>query len=343
VNNRKTRAALLGAVVSLCFISLLLKRVNLGEAWETLRRIDARLLLLPAAMGFLNYPLRALRWQLMFPRGARPDYGLTFRSFAIGTGTNNLVPGRAGDVARCMLIARDTSLTGSSLALGTLAMEKVLDGLALMAIVILACIFISPPGWLTKLIFAGVVVFGAALAVVFALRYRAHWFIGRVAEVLTTLRLHAMARKVPDLFASFAEGLSAISSLTLILWLAAITAVIWLTEAGLVWAIAKPLRLPLSMADSVVVAAVLGLGLMVPAGPASIGTYEFCVVAAMGLAGIASGSALAYAVLLHSWVFVATSFVGLACLAWAGLTLKQLTREEEAWVVRGAGAADERS
>lgn len=89
-----------------------------------------------------------------------------------------------------------------------------------------------------------------------------------------------------------------------------------------------------------VVAAVLGLGLMIPAGPASIGTYEFFVVAAMGLAGIASGSALAYAVLLHSWVFVISSIVGLACLAWAGLTLKQLAREEDSWTAQTVKADD---
>ena len=53
------------------------------------------------------------------------------------------------------------------------------------------------------------------------------------------------------------------------------------------------------------------------------------------------GSALAYALLLHAWVFVTTSVVGLACLAWAGLTLKQLARDEEAWAARGPGAAGE--
>jgi glycosyltransferase 2 family protein len=343
VSNRKIRSAVLGGLISLCFIGLLLKRVNLYDTWQTLRSIDARLLLLPLLMFALNYPLRALRWQLIFPRQARPRYWLTFRTFAIGTGSNNFVPGRAGDVARCVLISHDSSLAGSSLALATLAIEKVLDGLALLAIALLACVFISPPNWLTKLVIAAMFVFGGALAVMYAIRFKTEWFLTRVRTMLAAMHLSSWAKKATALFGSFNEGLNAVTSLAQMVCLTAITTLIWITEAGLVWTIARPLRLPLSLPYSVVVAAVLGLGLMVPAGPASIGTYEFFVVAAMGLAGIASGSALAYAVLLHAWVFVTTSLVGLACLAWAGLTLKQLAREEESWVERTASAADEGS
>jgi glycosyltransferase 2 family protein len=339
VNNRKVRSAVLGGLISLCFVGLLLKRVNLFDTWQTLRGIDARLLLLPLLMFALNYPLRALRWQLIFPRQTRPGYWLTFRTFAIGTGSNNFVPGRAGDVARCVLISHDSSLAGSSLALATLAIEKVLDGLALLAIVMLACVFISPPNWLTQLAIAAMFVFGGALAVMYAIRFKTEWFLTLVQTMLAAMHLSSWAKKATALFGSFNEGLHAVTSIAQMVCLTAITALIWITEAGLVWAIARPLRLPLSLPYSVVVAAVLGLGLMIPAGPASIGTYEFFVVAAMGLAGIASGSALAYAVLLHAWVFVTTSIVGLACLAWAGLTLQQLTREEDSWAHRAASAA----
>lgn len=330
---------MLGVMISLCFAGLLLKRANLYDTWQTLRSIEPRLLILPLLIGAPNYLLRALRWQLIFPRPARPGYWLTFRTYAIGTGSNNLVPGRAGDVARCVLISHDSSLAGSSLALATLAIEKVLDGFALLTIVLLACLYISPPNWLTRLALAGMIVFGGALAIMYAIRFKTEWFLACVDSILSALRLSSLAKKVMALFSSFNEGLNAVTSIPQMVCLTALTALIWSTEAGLVWAIARPLRLPLSFPYSVVVAAVLGLGLMVPAGPASIGTYEFFVVAAMGLAGIASGSALAYALLSHAWVFVTTSIVGLACLAWAGLTLKQLAQEEESWAER---AADER-
>jgi hypothetical protein len=142
-------------------------------------------------MFALKYPLRAFRWQLIFPRQARPGYRLAFRTFAIGIGrgTNNFVPGRAGDVARCVLISRDSRVTGTSLARATLAIEKVLNRLALLAIVLLAFVFISPPLWLTQLAIAAVVVFGGGLAVIYAIRFKPQWFLTMVQAILAAMHL----------------------------------------------------------------------------------------------------------------------------------------------------------
>ena len=315
--------------------------MNLYDTWQTLRNIDPRRLMVPLIMLSLNYPLRALRWQLIFPRQARPAYWSTFRTFAIGTGANNFVPGRVGDVARCVLISQDSSIAGSSLALATFAIEKVLDGLTLVAIVLLTCVYISPPAWLTKLAMASILVFAGALALIFVMRFRTQWFFTRVQAMLAATHLNALAKKATSLFLSFNEGLNGVTSIAQIVCLTGLTALIWITDAGGVWGIARALSVHLSLPYCLVVSAVIGLGLMVPAGPASIGTYEFFAMAAMGLAGIASGSALAYALLLHSWAFVTSSIVGLACLAWAGLTLKQLVLEEEVWEAQGAPIVNE--
>jgi uncharacterized protein (TIRG00374 family) len=331
MRNRKIQAAALGALISLCFIGLLLKRVNLSDTWQTLRNIDPRRLVVPLIMFALNYPLRALRWQLIFPRQARPAYWLTFRTFAIGTGTNNFVPGRAGDVARCVLISKDSSMAGISLALATVAVEKVLDGLMLIVVVLLTCLYISPPTWLMRLAISAIFVFGAALAIILLMRFRTQWFLIRVQGILAAMRLRSVAKKTTALFLSFNEGLNGVASVAQIVCLTALSALVWITDAGGAWGIARVLGLPLSPPYCLVISAVIGLGLMIPAGPASIGTYEFFAVAAIGLAGITSGSALAYALLLHSWALVTSSIVGLACLTWAGLTLKQLVREEEVW------------
>lgn len=332
--NRKILSAVLGGLISLCFLGLLLKSVNLHNTWQTLRGISPLRLLLPLLMLALNYPLRALRWQLTFPRQARPGYWLTFRSFAIGTGANNFAPGRVGDVARCVIISHDLSLSGSALALATFVVEKVLDGLALLVIVLLTCIYLRPPIWLTNLGIAATFVFVGALAVLYVFRFKPERFLTCLQAVLTMMGLSFLTKKATTLFVSFNEGLSAVASVAQMVRLTAITALIWITDAGIVWGIAKALSLPLSLPYSLVVTAVIGLGLIVPAAPAAIGTYEFFVVAALGLTGIASSNAFAYALLLHSWVFVTTSILGLACLAWTGLTLKQLAREEEAWEAR---------
>lgn len=340
VSKRRFQGAVLGGLISLCFVGLLLKRVSLDDAWRTLRILDARRLMLPLLMLALNYPLRALRWQLLFPAQVRPEYWPTFRTYAIGTGANNFAPARAGDVARCVLISRDSSLAGSSLALATFAIEKVLDGVTLLAIVLVACVYMKPPAWLSTLAIAAMVVFGGALACILVFRSKTDWLLARMRAVLSALRLGFLAKKATALFLSFYEGLNGIASTAQMMTLIALTALIWITDAGCVWGMAKAVDLSIALPYAMIVTAVIGLGLAIPAAPASIGTYEFFAVSALGLAGIASGSALACALLLHSWAFVTSSLVGLGCLAWVGLTPKQLVREEEAWEAQEATITD---
>jgi hypothetical protein len=57
------------------------------------------------------------------------------------------LPIRGGDVVRCFLIAREPSLSTAGTTLGTLGIEKIFDGLALFAVVVIGCLFLSPPQW----------------------------------------------------------------------------------------------------------------------------------------------------------------------------------------------------
>jgi uncharacterized membrane protein YbhN (UPF0104 family) len=108
-----------------------------------------------------------------------------------------------------------------------------------------------------------------------------------------------------------------------------ITAAIWTTEAGSIWGLAGALGLAVSLKSAVVASAILGLGLMIPAAPGGLGTYELFGTEAFKLAGIAASSALALTVVIHAWVFVANIAVGICLLAIKGITLSQLRNRLE--------------
>jgi uncharacterized membrane protein YbhN (UPF0104 family) len=99
--------------------------------------------------------------------------------------------------------------------------------------------------------------------------------------------------------------------------------------------------LGLSLQSSVVASAVLGLGLMIPAAPGGLGTYELFGTEAFKLAGINASSALALTVVIHAWVFVANIVVGILLLAIKGISLAQLKNRLE--VEPGSGPPIQRS
>jgi uncharacterized protein (TIRG00374 family) len=315
-----------GVLIGLGCLAILLRQVDLKQSWHALGRLNGPFLLIPLAVFFVNLPLRAWRWQLIFPSSSRPSLGACLTVLGIGNMANFLLPGRAGDLARCVLVGRAGSLTESSRTLATLAVEKVLDGLALVGMVLFAVWALHPPHWVLDLLRGSILIFGGALVLLVALRYRTRALIDSVRRAFRIVHLSSLEEEFDGLLTSFADGLSAVSSSGQMLTLLLMTAAIWSTEAGTIWGLARALGLAVSIKSAVVASAVLGLGLMIPAAPGGLGTYELFGTEAFKLAGIAASSALALTVVIHAWVFVANIVAGMCLLAVKGISLAQLKR-----------------
>lgn len=336
----RLQSAVLGVLIGLGCLAILLRQVDLKQSWATLGRLNGPFMLIPLAVFFLNLPLRAWRWQLIFPPSWRPGLGACLTVLGIGNMANFLLPGRAGDLARCVLVGRAGSLSESTRTLATLAVEKVLDGLALVAMVLFSVWALHPPHWVVALLRIAIGIFGGALVLLVILRYRTRVLVSYVRRAFRFVNLSSLEEKFDGLLTSFADGLSAVSSTGQVLTLLLLTAAIWATEAALVWGLAMALGLAVSLKSAVVASAVLGLGLMVPAAPGGLGTYELFGTEAFKLAGLAASSALALTVVIHAWVFVANIALGLCLLAVKGISLAQLRRrlEDEPDSKAGAGS-----
>ena len=237
---------------------------------------------------------------------------------------NFLLPGRAGDLTRCALVGPTGSLLESSRTLATLALEKVLDGLALIAMVVFSIWVMQPPVWVFTLVRVATLIFGAALALLLILRFRTRVLGDLVRRGFRRVRLSSFEEKFDHLLSSFSDGLAAITSAKHMLILLLLTGAIWTTESALIWGLARALGLAVTLKSAVVASAILGLGFMIPAAPGGLGTYELFGTEAFKIAGVAASSALALTVVIHAWVFVANVLTGIVLLGAKGLSLAQL-------------------
>lgn len=320
----RVQSAVVGVLIGLGCIAILLRQVDLKQSWHALGRLNGPFLLVPLAVFFVNLPLRAWRWQLIFPSSSRPSFGSCLTVLGIGNMANFLLPGRAGDLARCVLVGRAGSLSEGSRTLATLVVEKVLDGLALVGMVLFAVWALSPPHWVLDLLRVALLIFGGALLLLVILRYRTRALINSVRRGFRIVHLSSLEERFDGLLTSFADGLSAVSSAGQMLTLLLMTAAIWTTEAVTIWGLAAALGLAVSLKSAVVASAVLGLGLMIPAAPGGLGTYELFGTEAFKLAGIAASSALALTLVIHAWAFLANITLGSCLLAVKGISLAQL-------------------
>jgi len=325
----RIQPAAVGVLIGLGCLAILLRQVDLKQSWNTLGKLKGPFLVVPLVVFVVNLPLRALRWRLIFPFSRQPSLGACLMVLGIGNMANFLLPGRAGDLARCVLLGPTSSLNDSSRVLATLAVEKVLDGLALVGMVLFSIWALHPPHWVLDLLRIAILLFGSAVVLLILLRYQTRTLIAYLRQAFRIVHLSSLEKQLDSLLTSFVDGLSAVGSAGQMLALLLVTAMIWSTEAALIWGLARTLGVTVSLKSAVVASAVLGLGLMIPAAPGGLGTYELFGTEAFKLAGIAASSALALTLVIHAWVFVANIAVGICLLAVKGISLAQLRNRLE--------------
>lgn len=90
-------------------------------------------------VGLLSHLFRALRWKLMLePMGIKPTTANTFFAVMIGYLTNLALP-RAGEVAKCTVLARYEKVPADKM-IGTIVAERAFDVVCLALIIFLAFI-----------------------------------------------------------------------------------------------------------------------------------------------------------------------------------------------------------
>ncbi len=318
----------IGIAVSLAAVGLVLWLADPRQALRHLARVDWRHLLIPAAATAAGFCLRARRWQAIFPPTQRPTYGRSFNAMSIGLMANNFLPLHGGEFLRCGLVQKGITVAGSGVALSTVGLERILDGLMLAGVLLASLALINTPVWLWRLALASAALFTGVVVLLVALyhfedslRHGLERLLGRVAPRLAGL--------VAGAGQWLHEVLASVASLRLLAWLLLLSVGMRLGEAATIWGLALALGLPLDLGQILLMQSVLGLGLIIPAAPGYIGTYEALVVAVLDVFGVGADAALALALLMHAWLLCSTTVLGMAALSMEGLSLAQLRRARQ--------------
>src|SRR5438034_8539406 len=135
---------LVGLLLTVVFLYLALSRVDLAAFGEELRRVDYRWFVPSALCTLAGYALRTIRWQLILSGAARAPLSTLFPVLIMGFATNNLLPGRLGEFWRAYLLGRKRNVR-KTFALASVVVERVFDGLTLIALLAIVSMAIQLP------------------------------------------------------------------------------------------------------------------------------------------------------------------------------------------------------
>ena len=268
---RKRRAAI-GLAVSLLFIALLLWRVDFAELGDAFAEARPAWLVLAFGVYLVALWARGARWRLALRGVADVSTNDATALVVIGYAANNVLPMRAGELVRVQLL-HDRHDADRARALGTIVLERVLDGLVL-ALFLAAVIALAGGSGALRALAAAAGAGFAALALGLML-------LGpRLArdEALAARLLAPAPRRLRDLaaprLARLIEGLTAVRGARAWAAILAVTAASWALEAAMYWLVGIGMGLRLDAPLYLAVCGAANLAIAVPWTSGGIGPFE---------------------------------------------------------------------
>lgn len=327
---------IVGALISIALLWWTLHDVSLNEVWQHLGRVRPLPLLGTIVLATASFPLRTVRWRyLLRYEGSSLAFTPLWHATAIGFMANNILPARAGELARAYTARRLTPVRFST-AFASIAVERVMDGIilvALLAIAIWAGGF--APGTavggftLGGIAQSGAVLFAGLLVVALVL---VHWPgpALRVADwIARRVFSDRWAAWLMETLRGMLAGLDALRSAgrfaAITLW----SLVVWLVTATSFWLgfVAFGIEVPWSAA--LLLLGLIAFGVAIPAAPGFFGPFEAFSRLALALYGVAPDHAVSYAIGYHISTFFPITLLGIWSLSRAHLHLRDLQEQRE--------------
>lgn len=320
LNSRYLRIAA-GIGISVLSVYLAVHNVAYADVFSLLTRATPVYVggaLLGVAIGT---GAKALRWKaLLGPAGTRVTIQRVLAALLAGQVLNILLPIRAGDVGRAYLL--DNTETHRGFVFGTIVVEKVIDLIVYVLLLVPIFLFLPLPDWISApaLTLATITV-GLVASISILMRYR---------DPLSQYILHAlhwlpeaMSGRLERLVRAGFESVEMLRSRqvqsAVIVW----STVIWLVSILINHLVLLALDITLPFMVSVLILLVLQAGIAIPAVPGRIGVFEYLCVLTLALFGIDRTTALGYGILLHAVVFLPHLLSGLFVIWTFGYTYDQ--------------------
>lgn len=308
--------------------------------WASLRSADYIYVLPYFGLLLLIHLCRTLRWGFLLSGIERVSFRPLNEASGIGFMMLLVLPFRLGEFARPFLIAQRSGIRRSA-AMTSVVLERITDGL-LVATLLRGLLFFLPtesePVRLVKLgstlMF---VVFGGGLAFLLFARWQ-HDRAVHLVRVTVGRVMPGVAHKMADIVDGFvgamrqlpdAKRLVGFFLLTLVYWGLNGVGMALLSRAfactGAVDTSCQPMSLTLYQAY--VVMTVLVVGLMIPAAPGMMGTFQAATKVGLGLflpAAVVNSSGLAYANVMWLCQTVQQVGLGLVLLSIGHLSFKDI-------------------
>ena len=289
---------ILGAIISGVLVYFSVQGIDWKAVAEGFRVINYLYLAPVVLLLVFLQVLRSYRWGLILSPIKKIHQFVLFSVTSVGFLALVAIPARIGELARPYLISKKTGIKMTA-ALGTVFIERILDGLTVLSFFFIILIFVPLPSWLIKASVA-FLLFTLVILICLLLLILRRAPALKVFDTVTSILPERWHKTLNELIHHFIDGIEMILDIKLIVSAAMLSIVIWILDISAIYFLFLAFGMKLSITAAVIVMVVLIIGIALPAAPGFVGNWHFFCIAGLALFGINKAEALTYAIVLHA-------------------------------------------
>ncbi|MBI5508139.1 MAG: flippase-like domain-containing protein [Deltaproteobacteria bacterium] len=335
------RALRLGISLGLSglFLWFAFHNVDLDTMWAQLRQVRWWAVVAFALLTMLIQLCRILRWEVLVRPFVKISTPTLFRVSGLGLMLIMVLPLRLGEFARPYLLKKETGAPFSA-GVGSVVVERAMDGLLVTVLFFLTTFLLGASHPVPRPLMAAAVaalLFFAAVTVViiFALITEART-LALVRRLGTPLAPRLTERAV-GMLGAFVVGLRSLPDVRALAVFIGYTLIYWAANGWGMYLVMRGMGWDVPLLAGFTIVCVLVIGIMIPAGPGHLGTFQGALLAGLSIFNIGASEAAAYGMVIYPLTLLVIIAFGVPYLFGHGGEVSEIMRASAAAEEGAAG------
>lgn len=312
-----------GVALSAVFLWLAFRHVAIEDLRAALETVDMRWawLFIFALAAFCWF--KAVRWSVLLESVGNTSPRQLVAPVIVGYAATTLMPMQMGELVRAYVASKVLGIRVAA-ALGSIALERLLDILVLLAIVTILLIAGAHPnasfGRAAAWLLAPTVLAFAIIAFLVLMPHKARSILRQLCQLLPGKSRQSLYYQLEAAL----SGVAAIGRPAAYLRIVLTSVLQWSFMLACVWISLRAVGLHLPITATLAVLAATLLGMSLPSGPGYVGTIQVAFVIALEPFGTSHAIAMAASFFFHLLLCGILLFSGGSCLLLLGIKWREL-------------------
>jgi len=270
----------------------------MDELWLQLTQVHMSYILLSTVLMIYSVVIRARRWKLILEPIEEIPVRALFSATMIGYFGNSVLPFRMGEILRAYSVGKQFTLSSSS-TLGTIILERVLDMLGLIFLIVIFLILSPINEWLGEILYGVIFITLVAFVFVFWLgKTKVKW-----QPFLLRFRIldNRFGRRLINIVYNLINGITALKNTSHALKITFYTLYLWFIYYVYMLGVVTAIGINLDWIGIGIILITTSLSISIPAAPGYIGTYHAVAVYVLtNIFSVGLTEAQAFAIIVHA-------------------------------------------